>query len=176
MRAQRVARRCLRGQAPPSSVPASMSLETIEREFVLKSAEPRLVYDVVTDYACYPRIFPEFTGSRVLRTEGVLKRVEFRARVMIEVRYVLDIVHDEGKLSTRWTYVEGEVVSDSEGGWSFSAVPGGTLVKYRAGIAVKAPLPKFVVNKVSNALVGTSIPNMFRALERETLARRKYAE
>jgi ribosome-associated toxin RatA of RatAB toxin-antitoxin module len=152
-----------------------MALETIEREHTIHGVHPRAVYDIVTDYACYPRIFPEFTSCRVVEQRGATRRVEFRARVIVEVRYVIDIVHEPAQLSTRWSFVQGEVVSDSEGGWSLVGDDRATRCRYRAGIAVKAPLPKFVINKVSNALLGTSIPNMFRALEREALARAKYA-
>lgn len=150
-----------------------MALETITREHVIRGVAPRAVYDIVTDYACYPRIFPEFTGCRVISENGATKRVEFRARVVVEVRYVLDIVHDVEKTTTRWTFVEGEVVSDSVGGWQLSG-ESDTFIKYHAGMAIRAPLPKFVINKVSNALMGSSIPNMFRALEREAHARAQY--
>lgn len=155
-----------------------MALETIEREQVVHGLSPKQLYDVVTDYSCYPRIFPEFTGSRVISESGVTRRVEFRARVaMVEVRYTLDIVHDDAACKTEWTFVEGEVVSDSKGGWHFVAEgPGQTRIRYHAGIAIRAPLPKFVINKISNALMGTSIPNMFRALEREAQARAQFAK
>ncbi len=152
-----------------------MALETIEREQLVRGLSPRQLYDVVTDYSCYPRIFPEFSGCRVVSESGASRRVEFRARVaMVEVRYELDIVHQPGRFTTEWTYVEGEVVSDSQGGWQFVAEGGDTRIRYHAGMAVRAPLPKFVINKVSNALMGTSIPNMFRALEREAQARTAY--
>jgi ribosome-associated toxin RatA of RatAB toxin-antitoxin module len=150
-----------------------MALETITRETTIRGVAPRAVYDIVTDYACYPRIFPEFTGCRVLSEKDLMKRVEFRARVVVEVRYVLDIEHDPEKLTTKWRYVEGEVVSDSVGGWQFSGEKD-THIKYHAGMAIRAPLPKFVINKVSNALMGQSIPNMFRALEKEAHARAQY--
>jgi ribosome-associated toxin RatA of RatAB toxin-antitoxin module len=154
-----------------------MSLETIERDHHVRGLSPQELYDVVTDYPCYPRIFPEFTGCRVISEKGAEKRVEFRARVaMVEVRYVLDIVHDASAWKTEWTFVEGEVVSDSKGGWHFLPEADGAHIRYHAGIAVRAPLPKFVINKISNALMGTSIPNMFRALEREAQARRAYAK
>lgn len=152
-----------------------MALETIMREHVIKGVRPRAVYDIVTDYACYPRIFPEFTGASVVSENGTHKEVEFRARVVVEVRYVIDIAHDPEKLSTRWTFVSGEVVSDSAGGWDFSGNED-TLIRYHAGIAIRAPLPKFVVSKVANALMGSSIPNMFRALEREVHARAQYRQ
>jgi len=166
-----VARAPLSRQGPGRSVRV-MALETIEREHTIRGVAPRLVYQVVTDYAAYPRIFPELTAARVLAEDGPRKRVEFRARVVVAVRYVLDIIHDAEMLTTRWTFVEGEVVSDSEGGWSFSGDESAVHIRYRAGMAFRAPLPKFVINKISNALMGTSIPNMFRALEREALARK----
>jgi hypothetical protein len=150
-----------------------MALETITREYTIHGIPPRAVYDIVTDYACYPRIFPEFTGCRVMSEEGARRRVEFRARVVVEVRYVLDIVHDVERMTTDWSFVEGEVVSDSMGGWALSGTTD-THIRYRAGMAVRAPLPKFVINKISNALMGSSIPNMFRALEREAKARAQY--
>lgn len=153
-----------------------MSLETIQRQFVIKGISPKQIYDVVTDYDCYPRILPEFTGVRVLSTTGAVRRVEFRAKVVVEIRYVLDIVHDDQAFTTRWTFVEGEVVSDSRGGWSFAAGPDGVQVTYEAGLAIKAPLPRFMVNKVSNMIIGSTIPNMFKAVEREALARSSYAK
>jgi ribosome-associated toxin RatA of RatAB toxin-antitoxin module len=152
-----------------------MALETIERTRFIAGVTPRACYEIVTDYDCYPRIFPEFAGCRVLSTTGAVKRVEFRARVVVEVRYVLDIVHDEAALTTSWTYVGGEIVTDSVGGWRFSPEGDGTRIHYHAGMAVKAPLPKFVINKISNALMGTSIPNMFAALEREAQARARFS-
>jgi ribosome-associated toxin RatA of RatAB toxin-antitoxin module len=149
-------------------------LETIQRQHTIQGVSPRLCYSIITDYACYPRIFPEFTRSQVLSSEGDRRRVEFRAKMVMEVRYVLDIVQDDAGLSTKWTYVEGEIISDSVGGWAFSGDDTVTHINYHAGIAVKAPLPKFMINKISNAILGTSVPNMFRALEREAHARRKY--
>jgi ribosome-associated toxin RatA of RatAB toxin-antitoxin module len=147
-----------------------VSLETIHREHAIVGVAPRAVFDVATDYACYPRIFPEFTGTTVLGS-GL---VEFRAHVIVDVRYVLEIHQDAERLTTEWTFVEGDVLGDSEGGWGFSGDDRRTLVTFRAGIAIKAPLPLVVRNKISNALLGTSVPNMFKALEREALARRKY--
>ena len=153
-----------------------MALETVEREYLIRGIPPRSVYDVVTDYACYPRVFPEITGARVLVDEGERKQVEFRARVLVGARYVLDIRHDPEHLATRWTFVEGEVVEDSEGGWQIEARGEDTVVRYRAGVMIKAPLPRVVVNQVSNALMGPGVASMFRALEREALARRTYAQ
>jgi ribosome-associated toxin RatA of RatAB toxin-antitoxin module len=151
-----------------------MALETIYREHTIDGIAPRDVYDVVVDYACYPRVFPEFTGVRVLSELGHRKRVEFRAVVVVDVRYVLDVVHDPGALTTRWSFVEGDVVSDSEGGWTLSGDASHTVVRYRAGFSFRA-LPKLLANKIANALVTSHLPERFHALETEAVARRTYA-
>src|SRR5262249_28079722 len=123
----------------------------------------------------YPRFFPEFTGARVLLRDGDKARVEFRAKMVKEVRYTLDLVHcSEGpELGTSWTFVEGQIVSDSRGSWKFRQEGDGTRIDYRAGIEVRAPLPGFIINKISEAILNSSIPNMFRALEKEAAARKK---
>jgi len=154
-----------------------MSLESIEREHVRRCVTPKQRYGLVPAPAPPPPTLPRLPPARVVSTDGNKTRVEFRARVVVEVRYVIEVVQDPEKFTTSWTFVEGEVVSDSVGGWTFTAEGANdTKIKYRAGIAIRAPLPKFVINKVANALMGTSIPNMFRAVEREAAARLSYQQ
>ena len=64
-------------------------------------------------------------------------------------------------LTVDWTFVEGEVVTGSEGGWRFTAEGPGTRVAYHASLTIKAPLPGFVIRKVTDALVSASLPAMF---------------
>ena len=73
-----------------------------------RSAE---VYAVVTDFPSYARLFPEFKQARVVSTTGNVVRVEFRAEVVLAVRYVLDLACDPGPLTVDWTFVEGEIVT-----------------------------------------------------------------
>jgi len=136
-------------------------------------AAPREVYDVVIDFAVYPRLFPELRSVRVLETVGNRVRVEFRATVVIAVRYVLDLVCDSQTPSVVWTFVDGDVVSGSEGGWRFTPEGSGTRVDYRASMDVSAPLPGFVLRKVTDALLAASIPNMLAAVSREVLRRQQ---
>ena len=150
-------------------------MKEVQRSHFVAGAQPRELYDIVTDYEHYPKFFPEFTGTRVVSRSGDKVRVEFRAKMVKEVRYTLDITHkSEGpELGTSWTFVEGQIVSDSRGAWNFRDENGGTRINYRAGIDVKAPLPGFIINKIAEAILGSSIPNMFKALEKESTARKK---
>ncbi len=144
----------------------------VERSYLMRGATPREIYEVVVDFEAYPRLFPEFKSVRVLDRRPPLVRAEFRVEVVLAVRYVLDLKCDADALTVDWTYVEGEIVVDSAGGWRFTIDPAGTKVDYRASVLVKAPLPGFIVRKATDALVAASIPSMFASIDREVRQRR----
>lgn len=145
--------------------------EQVRREHLVAGVEPRRVYAIVVDFAAYPRLFPEIKEARVVRSEGRVQRVEFKAQIVLPIRYVLDLTCDPEALTVDWTFVEGEVVTDSRGGWRFTAEAGGTRVAYCTSMSIRAPLPGFLVKKVTGALISASLPAMFTALEREVRAR-----
>jgi len=146
---------------------AMESRPPVERTYVVRGVPPRRVYDLVTNFEIYPRLFPELKAARILESRPPVVRVEFRAEVVLSVRYVLDLTCDPEALKIDWTFVEGEIVTDSVGGWRFTAVPEGTRIEYRAGMTIKAPLPSFIVRRATDALVAASIPGMFAAIDRE---------
>ena len=148
-------------------MPAMESRPPVERTHLVRGVEPRKVYDLITNFEAYPRLFPEMKTVRIVEQRPPVVRVEFRAEVVLSVRYVLDLVCDPDALTVDWTFVEGEIVTDSVGGWRFTAVPDGTRIDYRAGMTIKAPLPSFIVRRATDALVAASIPGMFAAIDRE---------
>jgi ribosome-associated toxin RatA of RatAB toxin-antitoxin module len=150
--------------------------EPVHRTHLLARAAPADVYAIVTDFAAYPRLFTEFKQARVLSTSGNVVRVEFRAEVVLGVRYVLDLTCDAAALTVDWTFVEGEIVTSSTGGWRFTASGDGTVIDYRAALDVKAPLPGFILRKVTDGLVAASLPNMFASIERELRKRQAQAQ
>lgn len=147
--------------------------EPVRRTHFVAAATPAEVYAVVVDFPAYPRLFPELKAARVVESDGSRTRVEFRAQVVLPVRYVVDLVCDPEARTVDWTYVEGEVVTDSAGGWRFTAEGQGTRVEYFVSMDVKAPLPGFMLRKVIDGLVSVSLPGMFAALDREVRARRQ---
>jgi len=138
----------------------------------MAGASPAEVFAVVVDFPAYPRLFPEIKQAQVLRSEAGKVRAEFRGNVILPFRYVLDLDCDAQAGTVAWTYVEGEVVKDSTGGWHFSAEAGGTWVEYQAALRIEAPLPGFIVRKITDGLVTLSLPSMFRSIEREIARRR----
>jgi uncharacterized membrane protein len=136
---------------------------------------PADLFAVVTDFESYPRLFKEVKTVKVLSADGNRRRVEFRLEMVIAIRYVLDLICDAAAGTVDWTYVEGEVVTDSRGAWRFTADGAGTRVEYQAALTINAPLPGFVVKKVTNALVSASLPAMFTSIENEARARKRTA-
>jgi ribosome-associated toxin RatA of RatAB toxin-antitoxin module len=145
--------------------------EPVQRSHLISRATPGEVYRVVVDFSAYGRLFPEIKAARLLSVEGLVQRVEFRAQMVLPVRYVLDLSCDPAVPSVDWRFVEGEVVTDSTGSWRFVAEAGGTRVDYRAALDVKAPLPGIVLRKITDGLVGASLPKMFASLEAEVRRR-----
>ena len=153
------------------------SREPVRRRQHVPRATPRQLYDVIVDFPAYPRLFPELKEARVLSTTGPVVRVEFRAQIVMPIRYVLDLTclaegpDGAGLPTVSWTYVEGEIVTGSVGAWRFTPAGDGTDVEYTVSLDVKAPLPGFVLRKVTDGLVSASLPNMFTSLEREVRRR-----
>lgn len=145
----------------------SSPLAPVSKTAIFNDVVPEAIYAVVVDFAAYPRLFPEIKAARVLSTEGKRVRVEFRGNIVLPFRYVLDLDCDEVALTVDWRYVEGEVVKNSEGGWRFSAEGGGTRVEYRVAMEISAPLPGFILRKITDGLVALSLPAMFVSVERE---------
>jgi ribosome-associated toxin RatA of RatAB toxin-antitoxin module len=151
--------------------------EPVQRRYLLTRARPADVYGVVTDFGAYPTLFPEIKGTKVLNTGAPgpdgksVTRVEFRGQVVLPVRYVLDLVCDPAAHTVEWTFVEGEIVTNSVGGWRFHPEGEGTAMEYHVSLDVKAPVPGFVLRKVTDGLVSASIPSMFSAIEREVRKR-----
>jgi ribosome-associated toxin RatA of RatAB toxin-antitoxin module len=150
-----------------------MAAEPVSRNHFVPNATPADVYAVVVDFAAYPRLFPEFTSTRVIETAGNRQRVEFNVQVVMPARYVLDLVCDGDKHTVDWTFVEGTIIADSRGSWRFAVESGGTRIDYSAALEVNAPLPGFVLRKISNAIVSLSLPAMFASITKEVAARKR---
>ncbi len=150
--------------------------DPVRRTHRITGALPAAVYAVVVDFPSYPKFFPEIKNARVISVDGLCTRVEFRAQLVLPARYVLDLICDPTALTITWTFVEGEIVTNSTGRWSFTAQGDATLMDYETSLDLKAPVPAFVLRKVLDGLVALSLPAMFSAIEKEVRVRRPIFE
>jgi ribosome-associated toxin RatA of RatAB toxin-antitoxin module len=144
----------------------------VRHSALMAGASPAEVFAVVVDFPSYPRLFPEIKQARVLRSEAGRVRAEFRGNLVLPFRYVLDLDCDAQAGTVTWTYVEGEVVKNSTGGWRLVAEAGGTWVEYEVALRIEAPVPGFLLRKITDGLVMLSLPAMFASIEREVGRRR----
>jgi len=122
---------------------------------LMAGVSPAEVFAVVVDFPAYPRLFPEIKQVRVLSSESGRVRADAQAGTV------------------KWTYVEGEMVKDSTGGWRFAAEAGGTRVDYQVALRIEAPVPGFLLRKITDGLLTLSLPAMFGSIEREIVKRRR---
>jgi ribosome-associated toxin RatA of RatAB toxin-antitoxin module len=136
-------------------------------------APARVLYEVVTDYERYPDWLPEFRSARILRKEGNETDVEFVFAVPIkQIRYSIRVQHDPEKLETRWHFLSGEIIDDTEGGWRFEPLgENRTRIYYRVGVSINVPVSKGIVNRVASLLTETTIPRMFSELHKQAKKR-----
>ena len=139
---------------------------------LMAGLSPAEVFAVVVDFPAYPRLFPEIKQVRVLSSEAGKVHAEFRGNLVLPFRYLLDLDCDAQARTVTWTYVEGEMVKDSTGGWRFTAEAGGTRVEYEVALRIEAPVPGFLLRKITDGLLTLSLPAMFASIERE-VERRK---
>jgi uncharacterized membrane protein len=151
-----------------------MTLEStpLRRSHLAKGATPAELYAVVTDFDAYPRLFREMKSVTVKERVGNRVRVEFKLEMVVAIRYVLDLVCDPEAFTVDWTYVEGEVVTGSQGAWRFVPETGGTRMDYNVAITINAPLPGFVIRRMTDALVAASLPAMLQSVDTEATRRR----
>jgi ribosome-associated toxin RatA of RatAB toxin-antitoxin module len=145
----------------------------VRHSALMAGVSPAEVFAVVVDFPAYPRLFPEIKQVRVLSSEAGRVRAEFRGNLVLPFRYVLDLDCDAQAGTVKWTYVEGEMVKDSTGGWRFAAEAGGTRVDYQVALRIEAPVPGFLLRKITDGLLTLSLPAMFGSIEREIVKRRR---
>jgi ribosome-associated toxin RatA of RatAB toxin-antitoxin module len=147
-------------------------LKPVRHSALISGILPAQIYAVVVDFPAYPRLFPEIKQTRVLGSNGAKVQVEFRGNMVLPFRYVLDLDCDVQAGRVSWTYVEGEMVKNSTGSWRFSAEGEGPRVDYETCLQIEAPLPGFLLRKITDGLVTLSLPAMFASVEREARRRK----
>lgn len=146
-------------------------LSPVRRTHTIRSARPDAVFEVVADFPAYARLFKDISESRVLQTDGNQVRAEFCMALVLPIRYVLDLVCDRANLTIDWTLVKGDVMTTNQGGWAFHAAGDDTVVDYHITLSLKAPVPGFILRKVTDGLINLSLPAMFKSIEDEVRTR-----
>ncbi|MFZ4515407.1 MAG: SRPBCC family protein [Acidimicrobiia bacterium] len=139
-------------------------------EHVHIDADPAACLAVALDIAQYPDWAKDVKSVEVRATDdhGRATEAEFRAAAMgRSIRYVLR--YDYAQLPDRfsWTFVEGEMLRQLDGTYTFTAEPGGTRVDYELVADMTSPLPGIVKRRAAGMITSTALKELKRAVEQK---------
>jgi len=123
-------------------------------------------FEVLTDFAAYPRWSSPITSCRVLERhpDGLPKRVEFQLDMTIKViRYVLEYTYDRPR-GARWKLVEGDV-KDVVGSYTFEESGGKTTASCTQEIDLGFWLPGFLKRPFEQKALRDSVEEFRKAAE-----------
>ncbi|MEB3300289.1 MAG: SRPBCC family protein [Candidatus Sericytochromatia bacterium] len=133
---------------------------------------PRAVWDVITDYEAYPRIFDRYRKMEILEKSGLweLHRSEVDYPVF-GTRWVANVLHHERpSWRVRFQRADGTIRA-VEGVWTLKETsPGRTMVRY--AVRLDPGLP-FVPNWVVTWGTQTMMPSILRSVTQEALKRHR---
>jgi uncharacterized membrane protein len=98
--------------------------------------------------------------------DGRGTRVEYHAAALgRRVRYVLDYDFADAPASFSWSLVDGDMVRQLDGRYTFAPHDTGTLVTYDLGVDLSMPLPGMVKRRAAGMIVGNALQGLKRVAE-----------
>lgn len=120
---------------------------------------------VLWDHASFPAFVPDCKAVRILHHAPSRDLVEMiGGRGPLTVSYTSQRVLTADRIA--WRTVKGDL-KRNDGFWAFSAVPGGTLLRYHVHVETYQPVPGSVVAYLQKR----SLPGMITAIKQRILAR-----
>ncbi|MCF8476863.1 MAG: SRPBCC family protein [Pseudolabrys sp.] len=133
------------------------------------AAAPLVVWNVLTDCARMPEIFPNLESCRIVKRDpagkwDVRENVIDWAVLMPKLRTMVRNTFDIGRRLT-FRRIGGDMrVSDGE--WKLAPHAQGTRLSYNALVAPDFPVPQFMIEQA----VHTDMPNLLRAIQKASVA------
>jgi len=133
------------------------------------AAAPLVVWNVLTDCARMPQIFPNLESCRIVEKDpagrwDVRENVIDWAVLMPKLRTVVRNTFDVGR-RLMFKRVSGDM-RVSDGAWTLERHANGTRLSYNALVAPDFPVPQFMVEQA----VHSDMPNLLRAIQKASVA------
>ena len=125
-------------------------------------ATPKQCYDIITDFANYPKFLKETKSVEVVKKGANAWEAKFTCEVIKTISYTLNIKGSPGK-SVSWNLISGDMMKSNDGGWELEDVGGGvTNVTY----SIEVNLGLLVPGAISKMLIGSNLPSMLGAFKK----------
>lgn len=123
---------------------------------------------VALDVAKYPEWAKDVKSVEIRSTDddGRPLEVEFRAAAMgRSIRYLLSYDYSQLPDAFSWKFLEGDMVKQLDGTYSFSVDGSDTVVTYDLIADIAAPLPGLVKRQAARMITGTALKDLKKAVE-----------
>lgn len=137
-------------------------------EEIVVAASPSMCFGIAADFEEYPTWAPEVKRVDVVTRDATGRgtRVEYRAAALGRtIRYVLDYDFAGAPASFSWSLVDGDMVRQLDGRYTFAPHDTGTLVTYDLGVDLSMPLPGMVKRRAAGMIVGNALQGLKRVAE-----------
>lgn len=138
-------------------------------ERITIAAPPEQCWAVVVDFEAYPDWAKDVKQVTIVARDDEDRgaEVEFRAAAMgRSIRYVLRYDYSRAPEAVSWTLVEGDMLRQLDGTYTFEADDEGTLVTYDLVADISMPLPGLIKRRAAGLIMGTALKELKRAVER----------
>lgn len=123
---------------------------------------------VALDVAKYPEWAKDVKSVEIRSTDddGRPLEVEFRAAAMgRSIQYLLSYDYSQLPDAFSWKFLEGDMVKQLDGTYSFSVDGSDTVVTYDLIADIAAPLPGLVKRQAARMITGTALKDLKKAVE-----------
>ncbi len=135
---------------------------------IVVNASPEVVYAVVTDFSRYPQWVADLKSVNVLESsaDGVGTLVEFRAAAFGRTTsYTLRYDYSKAPGTLSWTQASGDLTTQLDGSYTFSASGSGTSVQYDLEVDLLVPIPGFIKSRAAQRIQSQALSDLKRRAE-----------
>lgn len=138
-------------------------------EQIVIKASPKRCYDAAANIEAYPEWIDDMKAVVVHERdeEGRPTVTEFRAAAFgRSTTYTLRYDYSAAPAALSWSLVDGDLLEELEGTYSFELAAGGACeVTYRLVAALKVPLPGFVKSRAEHRIRATALRELKARVE-----------
>lgn len=132
------------------------------------AAPPEICFEAIVDYESFPRWQAAAKRVEVLERyeDGLGKVVKFVVDLKLrEVSYRLRYHYDPPR-RVWWDFIEGDLVRDLDGDYTFESDDELTRATYRVGIEPTIAVPGFIARRLNDEMMRRSVEDLKREAER----------
>lgn len=125
---------------------------------IVIAASPDRVWQIAIDFERYPEWAKDVKDVvvRARDEQGRATEVEFRASALgRSTHYTLGYDYSQAPAVVSWSMLRGDIMRTIDGAYHFTAVDGGTEVRYDLLIDLVVPLPGFVKRRAEVRILNT---------------------